>query len=84
MLHKKKLKSLATNLDSIYEEVKRESSHEDIAHFKKIELWGRLSTVFGYLTALLIPNPLSAFLISTGKFTRWTVIAHHCFQVDNG
>jgi fatty acid desaturase len=31
----------------------------------------------GYATAWIIPNPISAYLISQGNFTRWTTVAHH-------
>ncbi|PTQ87227.1 fatty acid desaturase family protein [Agitococcus lubricus] len=50
---------------------------EDFKHLQKIERWGRLSTLAGYGTAWLAPNPVSAFLISQGNVTRWTTIAHH-------
>ncbi|MDO9236385.1 MAG: fatty acid desaturase [Aquabacterium sp.] len=48
----------------------------DFKHLKKIERWGRFCTVIGYATAWLIPNPVSAFLISLGNVNRWTNIAH--------
>ena len=50
---------------------------EDLAHFRKIERWGRLCTTLGYATAWMGPNLLSALLISQGRFTRWTTVAHH-------
>lgn len=49
---------------------------DDIAHLKKIESRGRLSSLLGYATAWIFPNPLTAFLISFGQFTRW-LLAHH-------
>ena len=52
-------------------------SIDDFKHLKKIERWGKLSTLAGYGTAWIAPNPISAFLMSQGNVTRWTTIAHH-------
>ncbi|RZU38196.1 fatty acid desaturase [Fluviicoccus keumensis] len=49
---------------------------KDFKHLKKIERWGRLCTAAGYGTAWIIPNPVSALLISLGNVNRWTNIAH--------
>lgn len=51
-------------------------SKSDFTHLLKVERWGKISTVLGYLTAWIIPNPLSAFALSLGQFTRW-LLAHH-------
>ena len=48
----------------------------DLAHLRRIEGYGRVATLLGYATAWIIPNPLSAFLLSLGQFTRW-LLAHH-------
>jgi len=50
---------------------------EDLAHLKKIERWGRTATALGLATAPIAPNPLSIAALSLGRFTRWTMIAHH-------
>jgi len=52
-------------------------NYDDFKHLKKIEIWGKLCTITGYLTATLIPNIFSAFLISQGIITRWAMITHH-------
>ena len=52
-------------------------SLEDFKHLKKIERWGKLSSLAGYGTAWIAPNLISAFLMSQGNVTRWTTIAHH-------
>ncbi len=52
-------------------------SLDDFKHLQKIERWGKLSTLAGYGTAWMIPNPVSAFLMAQGNVTRWTTIAHH-------
>lgn len=49
---------------------------KDFKHLKKIERWGRLCTAAGYGTAWMLPNPVSALLISLGNVNRWTNIAH--------
>ncbi|MCI5066365.1 fatty acid desaturase [bacterium] len=48
----------------------------DFHHLRKIERYGRVATALGYATAPLLINPLSAFLISLGHFTRWLLVHH--------
>lgn len=69
--------AFATELDALVAETKQNTGPEDLAHLKKIEGWGRLCTLTGYLTAWILPNPLSAWLISQGILTRWAMITHH-------
>ena len=69
--------ALAKDLDDIRTEVFADLGEADFKHLKKIERWGRLCTLVGYGTAWIIPNPISAYLISQGTTTRWTTIAHH-------
>ena len=33
--------------------------------------------MFGYASAWLLPNPVSAGLIALGDSARWTIVAHH-------
>jgi len=68
---------LAKDLDNIRAEVLADLGEEDFKYLKKIERWGRLCTAIGYGTAWIMPNPVSAYLISQGSTTRWTTIAHH-------
>ncbi len=70
-------KQFASDLDAIRKEVLADVNLDDFKHLKKIERWGRTATVLGYGTAWIIPNPISAYLISQGSTTRWTTIAHH-------
>ncbi len=67
----------AKDLDDIRKDVLRDVGMEDFRHLKKIERWGRICSAIGYGTAWIIPNPISAYLISQGNVTRWTTIAHH-------
>jgi hypothetical protein len=70
-------KQLATDIAAISEQAKMDANpEEDLRHLKKMELWGRICTLLGYATAWIIPNPISAFLISQGIFTRWALITH--------
>jgi fatty acid desaturase len=49
---------------------------DDFTHLLKMERWGKVCSLLGYATAWLMPNPLSALLISQGSFTRWTQVGH--------
>jgi fatty acid desaturase len=62
-------------LNELRKEVVAESSEADFKHLKRCELWGRLCTIVGYLTAW-IPNPLSAFAIAQGLSIRWMMMHH--------
>ncbi len=68
---------LAKDIDAIQKELVGNTNMSDFEHLKKIENWGRICTGLGYATAWIIPNPISAYLISQGNFTRWTTVAHH-------
>ncbi len=70
-------KAFADDLNKIKNEINTELSEKDFKHLKKIERWGRACTFFGYSTSWIIPNPISAFLISQGNITRWLMITHH-------
>ncbi len=70
-------RAIGTELKQIRAELDANRSDADFAHLRKIERWGRLCTVAGFATAWIVPNPISAFLISQGNFTRWTMITHH-------
>lgn len=70
-------KAFADNINKIKSEINSNLSEKDFHHLKKIESWGRLCTLLGYSTAWIIPNPISAFLISQGNITRWLMLTHH-------
>jgi fatty acid desaturase len=70
-------RSFGDELQEIKRELDADRSEADFRHLRKIERWGRLCTVVGYATAWILPNPISAFLISQGNFTRWTMVTHH-------
>ena len=66
----------AAAIDRLKAEAHANIGPADFAHLQRIERYGRLATILGYATAWIIPNPLSAFLLSLGQFTRW-LLAHH-------
>lgn len=70
-------KAFASALNEIKKEAIKNIGEEDLKHLQKIETWGHLCTLLGYSTSWIIPNPISAFLISQGNVTRWTTITHH-------
>ena len=67
---------LAKDLNEIHKDILSRIGEQDFVHLKKMERWGRICTLLGYGTAWIIPNPISASLISQGSFTRWTHLTH--------
>lgn len=68
---------LVTSIATIHKQVMDEANPaDDLRHLKKMQLWGRICTCLGYATAWILPNPVSALLISQGIFTRWALITH--------
>ncbi len=67
---------LAKDLNKIHQDVLSRIGEQDFKHLKKMERWGRLCSLLGYGTAWIMPNPVSALLISQGSFTRWTQMTH--------
>ncbi len=70
------LKNFSDEVDAIGAEANSALSISDFFHLRKIECYGRIATVLGLGTAWIFPNPITAFLISLGQFTRW-LLAHH-------
>lgn len=69
--------SFVEELDAIRQKLKREAGDDDLRHLRKIRLWGMFSGIVGLATAWIIPNLFTAFLLSTYRFTNWTMLAHH-------
>ncbi len=67
---------LAKDLDEVHQDILARIGEDDFKHLKKMERWGRACSFLGYGTGWIIPNPLSALLISQGSFTRWTHLTH--------
>ena len=70
------IESFSRELEIIKKKIYASISEADFIHLLKLEKIGRLATILGYATAWIIPNPITAFLISLGQFTRW-MLAHH-------
>jgi fatty acid desaturase len=71
------LDAFARDVRALRAEADAQLGPEDVAHLRKIKLWADVCSFVGYATAWLLPNPISAFLISQGTFTRWTTLTHH-------
>ncbi len=69
-------KQLADDLNAIHRDVLSRIGEDDFKHLKKMERWGKVCSLLGYGTAWILPNPISALLISQGCFTRWTQLTH--------
>ena len=82
------IEGFTKKLIEIRNKIERDLGEEDFEHFRKVERWGKVSSALGFASGALIPNPLSAALISIGKTTRWTIAAHHILhngydRIDN-
>jgi len=75
-LHAINYKGFADDIEKLRAETFKKLNLSDFYHLKKIEWWGRVCTIIGYATSWIIPNPISAFLISQGILTRWFSINH--------
>lgn len=67
---------LAAGLRRLRAQANKDLSMDDFDHLRKLERWGRICSVLGYGTAWIVPNPISALLISTGNVNRWANITH--------
>jgi fatty acid desaturase len=67
---------LAKDVTQLHQQALADIGPEDFKHMKNMERWGKACTILGYATAWILPNPVSALLISQGSFTRWTQVAH--------
>ena len=67
---------LAKDISEIHQQALADIGLADFDHLKKMERWGKICSVLGYGTAWIMPNPISALLISQGNFSRWTQVAH--------
>ncbi|MBL4634844.1 MAG: fatty acid desaturase [Kofleriaceae bacterium] len=70
------LKALRADVAQLRKDLAASRGKRDFDHLRKMERWGRACTALGYATAWTCPNPLSAFMLSTGNFARWAVVTH--------
>jgi fatty acid desaturase len=71
------LAAFARDVDALRARLEAGLGPSDLAHFQKMERWGRVATGLGYATAWLGPNPVSVALLALGSTARWTIVAHH-------
>ncbi|MBX7195257.1 MAG: fatty acid desaturase [Sandaracinaceae bacterium] len=71
------LVAFAQDVDALRQELTSQLGPEDLAHFEKLERWGRRATQMGYATAWIAPNPFSALMLAVGSSARWAVVMHH-------
>jgi fatty acid desaturase len=71
------LEAFGRDLDALRERAMASLGPDDAAHLAKVERWGRLCSALGYATAWMGPNPVAILGISTGRLTRWAMVAHH-------
>ncbi len=69
--------AFARDINALRAELDADLGEEDLAHFRRMERWGRACSIAGWATAWIAPNPLSAGLISLGTTARWTIVGHH-------
>ncbi|MFN9811178.1 MAG: fatty acid desaturase family protein [Deltaproteobacteria bacterium] len=71
------LQAFAKDIDALRAELVSQLGPADLAHFRKMERWGRAATALGYATAWIAPNPLSVAALALGSSARWTIVMHH-------
>lgn len=71
------LAAFAADVSALGRELKAQLGPADLAHLRKMELWGRACNGLGYACAWIAPNPLSALLLALGNVARWTMVTHH-------
>jgi len=76
LLKKINYKEFRNDIDLLRKQIFKNLSTKDFLHLKKIEKIGKISTLLGYATAWIFPNPLSIFLIAHGRIVR-AIIFHH-------
>lgn len=69
--------ALTADLDELGRRLRQEGVDDDLSHMHRIARWGRMCTLVGVATAWIVPNPLSALALSTGRVARWAMIGHH-------
>lgn len=71
------LSGFTRDIQALGRRLRKDAGDADLKHLKKMARWGRAATAVGYATAWMGPNPISIVALSTGRFARWTMVAHH-------
>ncbi len=70
-------RALAADLAALKQDLDLECGAADVRHLRKMMRWGRLLAAFGFATAWIAPNPLSAVALGLAVFARWAIVGHH-------
>ena len=73
----KSLSAMAKELEAVRKETIKSLSIEDYLHLRKVIWVNRLFNFLGIATAWIVPNPISALLMSFVITSKWTTVAHH-------
>lgn len=65
------------DMTALRDELRAAAGPEDARHLRRVERAGWALSLFGWATAWIAPNPISALAMSTGIFARWAMVAHH-------
>ncbi|MEL7002168.1 MAG: fatty acid desaturase [Bacteroidota bacterium] len=71
------MEAFFNKLDEIESQAKMRVDYNDVKHLRKLESWCNWIYLIGLGTAWVYINPISIYLISQAKFSRWTCMAHH-------
>eukprot|EP00635_Sarcinochrysidales_sp_CCMP3193_P008226 CAMPEP_0118899680 /NCGR_PEP_ID=MMETSP1166-20130328/6133_1 /TAXON_ID=1104430 /ORGANISM="Chrysoreinhardia sp, Strain CCMP3193" /LENGTH=215 /DNA_ID=CAMNT_0006838811 /DNA_START=60 /DNA_END=704 /DNA_ORIENTATION=+ len=72
------LAAFGKECEELGKELAKNQGPADVAHLQKIIWWSRLCQWVGLLLILTpAPRLIPALLLSTGTFTRWTIVGHH-------
>jgi len=68
--------AFTSEIEALRRDVFQSLCYQDFLHLIKMERIGKLSSLLGFATAWILPNPISALLIAQGIFTRWLLMHH--------
>jgi hypothetical protein len=71
------LKAFGSDVRSLGDALRKGQGACDVDHLHKIVLWNWVFTALGLLTMWSAPNLFTVVCLSTGLFSRWTMIGHH-------
>ena len=71
------MEAFTADVDALRQKALGALSTADYIHLLRMRRWVRWTSVIGWMTSGLLPNPLSVLLMSTANFARWTAVAHH-------
>ena len=73
-----KLKDFAREVQALGIEAKENLNHSDFHHLRRVEFWGKASTIVGFSLSWLQVNPVSIFLIAIGL--SYSLAAHASYK----